>query len=155
MPKGALLHVHQYATVEASFLLELALHQPAIHIRCSNVIHDSTIAGTLPEIRPIPKDQYTHSCGISDGAYIPNTWVEMRTARETFDPSLGGAEGFDKWIISAFLINPSEAYGSHNTPNKVRPLLRILCNLPNGCITQIWHKFQSTFAVTDVSIDQA
>ncbi|KAF8559677.1 Metallo-dependent hydrolase [Imleria badia] len=131
MPKGALLHVHQYATVEASFLLKLALQQPAMHIRVPNVIDSSTIAVTLPDIRPIPQEQYTHSCEITDAAYVPNTWVEMRTAREAFDPSLGGPEGFDKWIVSTFVINPSEAYGSHNTPNK------------------IWQKFQSTFAVTD------
>ncbi|KAG8217612.1 hypothetical protein J3R82DRAFT_5764 [Butyriboletus roseoflavus] len=91
MPKGVLLHVHQYVTVEAGFLLELALQQPAIHIQC-------------PEC----------SCGItdSDAAYasVPNTWVKMRTARETFDSSLGGAEGFDKWIVcTTFVINPSEA----------------------------------------------
>ncbi|KAI9571443.1 hypothetical protein HD554DRAFT_2076160 [Boletus coccyginus] len=131
MPKGALLHVHQDARVEAAFLLKLALQQPAIHIRCPNVIDDSTIAATLPDIRPIPKEQYTNSCGITDAAYVPNTWVEMRSARETFDPSLGGPEGFDKWIVSTFVINPSEAYGSHNTPNK------------------IWRKFQSTFAVIE------
>ncbi|KAN0077187.1 hypothetical protein V8E55_011042 [Tylopilus felleus] len=118
MPKGALLHVHQYATVEASFLLKLALEQPAIHIRVPNVIDSS-------------KEQYMHSRGITDAAYIPNTWVDMHTARETFDPSLGGTEGFDQWIISAFVINPSEAYGTHNTPIK------------------IWQKFQSTFAVTN------
>jgi adenosine deaminase CECR1 len=129
MPKGALLHVHQYATVEAGFLLNLALQQPAIHIRCPNVIDNSTIAVTLPDIRPIPNEQYTHGCGITDAAYVPNTWVEMRTARETFDPSLGGPEGFDKWITSTFVISPGEAYGSHNTPNKVRPILRILCRL--------------------------
>lgn len=123
MPKGALLHVHQYATVEAGFLLKLALQQPAIHIRCSNVIDNSTIMGTLPEIRPIPTEQHTDSCGITDAAYVPNTWVKMRTARETFDPSLGGPEGFDKWIVGTFVINPSEAYGSHNTPNKVRSVL--------------------------------
>lgn len=122
MPKGALLHVHQFATVEASFLLELALQQPAVHIRCPNVIDNLTMTGTLPEIRPIPKGQYTHSCGITDAAYMPNTWVKMLTARKTFDPSLGGAEGFDKWIINTFVINPSEAYGSHNTPNKVRSM---------------------------------
>lgn len=126
MPKGALLHVHQYATVEAGFLLDLTLQQPAIHIRCPNVIDKSTIAKTLPEIKPIPREQYTDNCGITDSAYVPNTWVKMRTARETFDPSLGGAEGFDKWIVSTFVINPSEAYGSHNTLSKVRPVYRTL-----------------------------
>ncbi|KAG9318586.1 hypothetical protein JVU11DRAFT_678 [Chiua virens] len=131
MPKGALLHVHQHATVEAGFLLALALGQPAIHIRCSNVIDTSTVAQALPEIRAIPKEEYTQSCGITDAEYVPNTWVSLQTARETFDPALGGPEGFDKWIISTFVINPSEAYRSHNTPNK------------------IWKKFQSTFVITD------
>ncbi|KAF9246421.1 Metallo-dependent hydrolase [Melanogaster broomeanus] len=131
MPKGALLHVHHYATVEAGFLLKLALEQPAIHIRCPNVIDMLTIAETLPEIRPISEEQYTDSCCITDTTYSPNTWVQIQKARETFDPALGGPEGFDKWIISTFVINPGEAYGTHNTSAK------------------IWSKFQSTFAITD------
>ncbi|KAF9227807.1 Metallo-dependent hydrolase [Gyrodon lividus] len=131
MPKGALLHVHQHATVEAEFLLKLALEQPAIHIRCPKVIDASTISGTLPEIMPVPEEQYTDSCGITDATYLPNTWVQIRKARKTFDPALGGPEGFDRWIINTFVLNPSEAYGTHNTS------------------TKIWLKFQSTFVVTD------
>ncbi|KIJ69089.1 hypothetical protein HYDPIDRAFT_79661 [Hydnomerulius pinastri MD-312] len=131
MPKGALLHVHQNATVEAAFLLKLALEQPAIHIRCPSAIDASTIAGTLPEIKPVPAEWYTDSCGITDASYVPNTWVQIQKARETFDPALGGPEGFDEWIISCFVVNPSEAYGSHNTP------------------TKIWSKFGSTFMITD------
>ncbi|KAH0830666.1 hypothetical protein J3R83DRAFT_2121 [Lanmaoa asiatica] len=38
--------------------------------------------------------------------------------------SLGGPEGFDKWIVSTFVINPSEAYGSHNTSNK--PIIKYM-----------------------------
>ncbi|KAF8891212.1 hypothetical protein BD779DRAFT_188177 [Infundibulicybe gibba] len=48
----------------------------------------------------------------------------------TFDPNLGGPEGFDKWAVDSMIIHPSEAYGTHNT------------------ISKIWDKFRNTFIVS-------
>jgi adenosine deaminase CECR1 len=54
---------------------------------------------------------------IAHPLYVPDTWIPLQEAREKC--SLG-TEEFDQWIIRALTINPSEAYGTHNTVSKVR-----------------------------------
>jgi adenosine deaminase CECR1 len=120
MPKGALLHAHLDATVNAAFLLKLALEHPVIHVRTPNAINGSTFASTLPEFCALPPDQFSDDIsGLTDATYYPDSWVPLWKARETFDLSLGGPEGFDRWVIGAMMINPVEAYGTHNTVTKV------------------------------------
>ncbi|KAJ8581397.1 Metallo-dependent hydrolase [Rhizopogon salebrosus TDB-379] len=132
MPKGGLLHVHQNASVEAKLLLDLALNHPAIHIRVPGRINASSLDTVLPDIQPIPAEQYPAAdvVGITDVSYTGD-WVPIKKARELFDPELGGPAGFDKWVLSMFVINPSDAFSTYNTSMK------------------IWLKFGSTFAVTD------
>jgi adenosine deaminase CECR1 len=122
MPKGALLHAHLDATVNAVFLLKLALEHPSVHVRASNAVNELNFASTLPEFRALPPDQSTNdtaTSGLTDATYCPNSWIPLQKAREMFDPNLGGSEGFDKWVIAAMMINPAEAYGTHNTVTKV------------------------------------
>ncbi|KAG2116595.1 Metallo-dependent hydrolase [Suillus discolor] len=132
MPKGGLLHVHQNASVEARAVLDLALGHPAIHIRVPGPLDAASLETVLPKIQPIPVEQYppADAIGITDLLYTGG-WVPINKARELFDPALGGPAGFDKWVLSAFVINPSDAFKTYNTPMK------------------IWLKFGSTFAVTD------
>jgi adenosine deaminase CECR1 len=120
MPKGALLHAHLEATVNADVLLRLALQQPAIHVSTSQPINASTIASTLPEFKALPQDQFSDGVGLTEHSYKANDWVSICKARETFDQELGGPLGFDKWVTSALTINPNEAYRTHNTVPKVR-----------------------------------
>jgi adenosine deaminase CECR1 len=56
---------------------------------------------------------------LTDPSYEPGTWVSLKNARDHFSEELGGNEGFDKWVIGSTMINPSEAYGTHNTVEKV------------------------------------
>ncbi|KAG1891402.1 Metallo-dependent hydrolase [Suillus subluteus] len=132
MPKGGLLHLHQNASVEASTLLDLALGHPAIHIRVPGPLDAASLETVLPKIQPIPVEQYpaADAIGITDLLYTGG-WVPIKKARELFDPALGGSAGFDKWVLGAFVINPSDAFKTYNTPMK------------------IWQKFGSTFGVTD------
>jgi hypothetical protein len=125
MPKGALLHAHLDATVNAKFLLQLALKQPALHVRVPQVITSLTLSSTLPEFRALPREQFSEVPSLTDGTYEPGSWVALQRARETFDASLGGPEGFDNWVIGAMMINPTEAYNTHNTIAKV--WIFILC----------------------------
>ena len=131
MPKGALLHAHLDATVNVDVLLQLALQQPAIHVCVSTPIKASTIASTLPVFRALPPDQFSDGPGLTEASYIANQWVPLRKARETFDPELGGLDGFDRWVLGALTINPNEAYKTHSTVTKVhkyspaiRPVLK-------------------------------
>jgi adenosine deaminase CECR1 len=109
MPKGALLHAHLDATVNAEFVLKLALEQPALHVRTAEPISAVTLSGILPEFRALPKELFTNSeITLTDPSYIPGTWVSVKKARDTFDSALGGPEAFDKWVVGAMTINPSE-----------------------------------------------
>lgn len=122
MPKGGLLHVHLDATVDVAFLLQLALQQPALHIRTTTPLTPDNITHHLPEFRPLPVSEYGESADIASSTYAPGAWVPLNDARNAF--SLG-PQMFDKWILGALTINPMEAYNTHNTVTKVGP--RILC----------------------------
>lgn len=124
MPKGALLHAHLDATVDAVYLLKLALSQPAIHVRTPRKLDETFISSTLPQFLALPPNESNISnVGLTDTMYVPETWVPIAKARESFDPKLGGPEGFDKWVVGSLMINPNEAYNTHNTINKVWLLL--------------------------------
>lgn len=118
MPKGGLLHGHLDAMVDCSFLLKLALAQPAIHIRTPALLTATNMSNILPEFRGLPSSEFTNSNSLTTD-YVPGTWVNLKQARENFDPKLGGPEGFDAWALGALTINPSEAYGTHNSVLKV------------------------------------
>lgn len=131
MPKGALLHAHFDGTVNTSFLLKLALEQPAIHVRVPEPLTAQNISSILPEFQPLPAQSFNlQGPSLTSSDYTTNTWVNIATAREQFDKSLGGPEGFDKWVIDSMMISPAEAYGTHNT------------------VYKIWRKFTSTFIVS-------
>lgn len=129
MPKGALLHVHLDATVNVRILLELALAQPAMHVRTLTRLTVSNIKARLPMFKALPPDQIASFSSLTDESYPGEEWVPLHRARETFDASLGGEAGFDDWVVGALMINPAEAYGRFNTPMK------------------IWAKFSSTFRI--------
>lgn len=120
MPKGALLHSHLDATVNARVLLRIALKHRSIHVRSSVLLTEDTLPAALPEFSPLPQDEWTELASLTNSVYEPGQWVPLAKARETFDPSLGGPEGFDEWVVRALTINPSEAYVTHNTTAKVR-----------------------------------
>lgn len=129
MPKGGVLHAHLDAMVDTRVLLDLALKFPAYHVRTDVSLTKETISTILPEFSPLRETEWTTARSITGENYMPGSWVPLSTARETFDPNLGGPQGFDEWVIGALTINPNEAYHTHNTTDK------------------IWVKFQSTFGV--------
>lgn len=127
MPKGALLHAHLDATVNSEFLLQLALKQPALHVRVSQPISVSNVGSILPEFRALPRDQFSSTPSVTEASYEPGTWVSIQNARAAFDSSLGGPEGFDRWVIGSLMINPTEAYHTHNTITKVQVIYNPSC----------------------------
>lgn len=127
MPKGALLHSHLDGTVNQKVLLQFALEQPAIHVSASQPLTASNIRSTQPIFKALPANQYTQGeAALTNASYVGDSWVDARKARETFDPQLGGPQGFDDWIIGALTINPGEAYKTHNTVPKVSGRCRLL-----------------------------
>lgn len=90
-----------------------------MHIRTSGVLSADSLSGLRHEIRPLPKDEWTSFTSLTT-SYVSDTWVPLAAARQHFDEALGGTAAFDKWIIGAITISPSEAYKTHNTTDKVR-----------------------------------
>ncbi|KAK0503573.1 hypothetical protein EDD18DRAFT_636779 [Armillaria luteobubalina] len=132
MPKGALLHAHLDATVNASFLYGLGLQEPSIHIQVPQVINAQTLNTALPKFKALPAELHnTEAVSLTSPSYVPDSWISLAQARQQFDPALGGPDGFDRWVLGCLTINPAEAYGTHNT------------------VTKIWQKFTSTFRVAD------
>jgi adenosine deaminase CECR1 len=152
MPKGSLLHAHIGGAVDFHLLLDLALKQPAMHVRVPKPLTKENITSILPEFLALPRESYNpDNTNITSGDYVPNTWVNISKARESFSPSLGGPKGFDKWVIDGMVLHPSDAYGTHNTVSKV--FCRFI-NLHRDGLTslpKIWEKFKSTSLVTRVS----
>lgn len=130
MPKGALLHCHLDATVNAVVLLKLALEQPALHLCVQERVTAANIRSILPTFRALPRDNYSEAPGITQESYAAGSWVSLKNARENFALELGGSEGFDSWVIGSMMINPTEAYVTHNTFTKV--VLFILSGFDSG-----------------------
>ncbi len=126
MPKGALLHAHLDAMVDARVLLHSALKYPAMHVRTAEKLTPANLRATLPEFRPLPQNDWTSLESLVDDAYKPGMWVPLSSARETF--GFGGPDAFDDWVVAALTINPSESYVTHNTTDKVRTL-RLVRNI--------------------------
>ncbi|KZV69050.1 adenosine deaminase-like growth, partial [Peniophora sp. CONT] len=133
MPKGALLHAHLDACVDKSKLLALAYEYPQMHIRIEHGVTPERMADQLPTLAPLAVSPFAagSNAGMSAAqGYVGDTWIPLVEARKAFDTALGGPEGFDKWILDTQMVNPGEAYGTHNS------------------IKEIWIKFIQTFGVT-------
>ena len=150
MPKGALLHAHLDATVNATCLLQLALKHPNIHIRTSGRITADTIGTLVPEYRPITNSKEVDLPSVTDDSYHPGDWVPLSRARERFPTSMGGPTGFDQWFADAITISPAEAYRTHNTTTKAS-YSRIFSWQYIDAHLKIWAKFQRTFVTAHVS----
>ena len=138
MPKGALLHAHLEATVDASTLLKLGLEHENMCLRTHGQITPANLnpSRVLPQFGAQPvtgEREYMTAPTITDVGYVPGSWISARRAREEWPAAMGGPEGFDAWVVKSIVINPEEAYGTHNTTRK------------------IWIKFVDAFSVIHVS----
>ena len=127
MPKGGLLHAHLDGMVDSSFLLSLALNYPNIHVRIKSELTASNLASVLPEFRGLSTTEANQlaepTASLTGAKARIGQWVNIQTARKNFSSALGGPQGFDAWVIGGLTINPAEAYGTHNTVDKVSHLV--------------------------------
>nr|VWP00298.1 Inositol-pentakisphosphate 2-kinase (EC (Inositol-1,3,4,5,6-pentakisphosphate 2-kinase) (Ins(1,3,4,5,6)P5 2-kinase) (InsP5 2-kinase) [Ganoderma boninense] len=119
MPKGGLLHLHLGMVVRADKLLKLGLQYPAMHVRVSAPLTTETLGTVQPTFRALPPELWTAHPSLTDALYVPGSWVPLQSARNNFSKALGGPAGFDRWVTDWMVINPSEAYGTHNSPDKI------------------------------------
>jgi adenosine deaminase CECR1 len=130
MPKGALLHAHLDATVNAERLYALGLEQPTMHIWVGEQVNAGNVANNVPRFLALKDDQCSDdtSLGVTTHA---RTFIQLQTARNNFPAELGGIKGFDKWVLGSMMISPSEAYRTHNTVKKVTKAEQ-LAFIPHG-----------------------
>lgn len=119
MPKGGLLHGHLDAMVDNSFLLKLGLSLENLYISSPSVLTPENIKTILPTFKYLPPEQRSPNDTLSGPDYVLGTWIVAKSARDNFDVALGGAEGFDAWILGWIGINPNEAYQTHNSVLRV------------------------------------
>lgn len=118
MPKGALLHAHLDATVNAEVLVQLALQHHNIHMRTPERLTAMNMTSILPEFRPLPKVEDS-SVSLTTETYQPGAWVPLLKVKQDFPQDMGGPSGFDQWLVRIMTISPLEAYKTHNTTQKV------------------------------------
>ena len=125
MPKGSLLHAHLNAMVSTDVIINAVLDTNGMAISASHDVSDhisrrnATISFTYintPFSSSLPS---IHSI-----EYVPNTWIPISEALETFP---GGREGFVAFIKSKMTISPEESY-RHDLG-----------------LDAIWRKFQRSF----------
>ncbi|KAG6334773.1 hypothetical protein ID866_4325 [Astraeus odoratus] len=153
MPKGALLHVHLDLTVNAPFLLRLALEYPSIHIRTPAVVTPDNASSIVPEIKPLDSDFVAKASSLTDVLYSPGAWVPLHEAREQFSPALGGPEGFDTWVTGHMSINCTAAYETHNNYIRIWDKFRAAASLHMGLVyyKPIWGRYIRQFLEETVS----
>ncbi len=71
MPKGALLHSHLDAMVNAADLLKIALEEPAMHVKVSTRLTASSLASTLPTFRGLNLSEFSDELSITSSTYVP------------------------------------------------------------------------------------
>lgn len=115
MPKGAVLHAHLDAAGHPRSLLTFALEYSEIHVRVPEQLNAQNINSILPEFQALrPEDWNLQGPGLTSNFYVPQTWVNIATARREFDLP-GGSERFDQWVISSMTISSVEAYETNHT----------------------------------------
>jgi adenosine deaminase CECR1 len=121
MPKGGLLHAHLDGCVDKAVLLKYAYEYPEMHVAVDCGLTAQSLADARPAFRPFEVSPHGsgNACLSAASGYREGSWIPLAAAREAFDPALGGPEGFDKWLVDSQVINPSEAYTTHNSVKRV------------------------------------
>ncbi|KAJ7709654.1 adenosine deaminase-related growth [Mycena rosella] len=144
IPKGGLLHAHLEATVNAEYVLKIALEQPALHVRSTAPHSALNLSKILPQFSPFPRKMFTDSdTALTDTFYSPDTWVSLKKARASFDPALGGPAGFDKWVIAAMVISPAEGQSIGPAINLFEEKFTDTFTVSNGLprFTPVWKQY--------------
>lgn len=124
MPKGALLHTHFEAMVDATWLIDQALDTEGMTIVASGPLDDESalekVTISFRFVDPPPKWSNEGSkCPIWTNTYIPNTPIPALTAASSFPYSTRGRPAFTQWLLTRSTIIPSEAFSHHRGPSNI------------------------------------
>jgi adenosine deaminase CECR1 len=130
MPKGALLHCHFEAMIEAEWILERAFEVGNIGVRCGKSLERGEVRvdhGVPFEFGVIAEGTAKDLPSIWSSEYQVDSLVPLETAADSF-PN-GGRSGFLSWVRSRCSITPEESISHHHG------------------INSIWVKFLSSFGI--------
>lgn len=131
MPKGALLHAHLDAMVDFTFLIDLLLKEPGMHIMADQPLTSpAALAGAKIAFR-FRKTALTEG-DIWAGGYQPDTLILLTQAADAFPE--GGRDGFFKWLYSRCSLSRTDAVAQHHG------------------VDEIWQKFFNCFRVVETII---
>ncbi|SNX83074.1 related to adenosine deaminase [Melanopsichium pennsylvanicum] len=164
MPKGALLHCHFDGTVDTKFLLDHATRTPGMSIRSDiSLSKRENLWKATVEFLVLPESEERAQASIYSDEYVAGTWVDFKTARETFPyphAYICDDKNMSKlptYLPPASLSNGTAVTNGNITLNKALAFdgyvhtLMTLTPHPNALpITnskQAWSKFQTTFGV--------
>ncbi len=127
MPKGALLHAHFDAMIDADWLIDQILVTEGMAM-----VADRGLSSAEARENVFISYQYSrtiseHVTSIWTEPYQPKQLVSVKTAADNFPE--GGREGFRTWLENRCTITQEESLNHHHG------------------VDAIWKKFQSTFPV--------
>jgi adenosine deaminase CECR1 len=117
--------------VDVRWLWKQALEQPAMHVRVLQVVTADNIKSTIPYFLALKEEDISTDVSLSVTTHA-QVYIQVKTARANFPTELGGPTGFDQWVIDSMTLDPSEAYGTHNTVKKVSLTTANLPNITHG-----------------------
>ncbi|KAL8713411.1 MAG: hypothetical protein Q9220_002610 [cf. Caloplaca sp. 1 TL-2023] len=127
MPKGALLHAHMDAMIDADFLVDQALATAGMAIQASHAL-DATEARKQAFVSFSYSKSLDHSTtSIWSEGYQPGEPVPAAAAADSFPD--GGRTAFKAWIVERSTITPEESLNHHEG------------------LDAIWDKFSSCFII--------
>ncbi|KAL8952850.1 MAG: hypothetical protein Q9222_001242 [Ikaeria aurantiellina] len=127
MPKGALLHAHMDAMIDAHFLVDQALATAGMAIHASHAL-DTTEARKQASVTfSYSKSLDPSTASIWSQGYQADQAVPAAMAADSFPD--GGRAGFKAWIIKRSIITPEESLNHHEG------------------LDAVWAKFSSCFVV--------
>ena len=130
MPKGALLHCHFEAMIEAEWILEQAFEAGKFGIRCGQSLENADVRfdhGIPFEFGVVDESASKILPSIWTKEYQADSLIPLETAAESFPE--GGRHGFIHWVSSRCAITSEESISHHHG------------------INSIWVKFISSFSI--------
>ena len=132
MPKGALLHAHFDAMIDADWLIDQVLATEGMAMVADQALYSAeareSASISFQYSRTIPQD--VTSVWIED--YQAKQLVPVKVAANTFPD--GGRKGFRAWLDNRCTITQDESLNHHHG------------------VDAVWRKFQSTFPILDSMI---
>lgn len=170
MPKGAILHCHMDATVDANWLIKQSYDEPNLYMRAEKPLTThASLYSTQATFRLLPEKEGTEADGglrraapgcddIYSPTYQPDTWVRLSKARQTFPydniyakPIPGYERDLQSFNVPPQPERPAQAIAFDAYLFSKMTLTPVPETLTSPILTakEAWAFFAQTFAITE------